>query len=154
MYYKYQYNIYIQYLYTIYIYIQYKYIQHIQHIYIYNIFYIPNLCICLHIHRFVCVCYFEGFLNSYSRSRGSKCYVPQGIGLNKSRSEASQAVYIFLSKFCLFLIFQSIYPCIHPYMLPHIHACMHTDQEVSAWLRNAAGAIKNNKAGRNFREMF
>ena len=51
------------------------------------------------------------------------------------------------------MIVQSICPYIHPYMHPHIHACMHTHKEVSAWLRNAAGAIKNNKTWRNLRNV-
>ena len=61
-------------------------------------------------------------------------------------------------KLCTYFIqnsgVQSIYPCIDPYMHPHIHACMHIHEEVSAWLRNAAGAIKNNKTWRNLRDMF
>ena len=71
--------------------------------------YIPiytHMCVCV-------VCYFDVFQNSHSRSRGSKCYVTQGIRPDKSCSEASQVVvYIFHSKLCS-------HPYIHTYMHTH-----------------------------------
>ena len=75
-------------------------------------------------------------------------WIPQGIRLHKCCSEASQIVYIFHSKLCC-----SIHISMHTSIHASTHTCMHTHKEVSAWLWNAAGAIKNNKTWRNLREM-
>ena len=70
-------------------------------------------------YTYMCVsCVFWCFLEFIFKSRGSKCLVPQGVRPQKSCSEASQVVYIFHSKLCLFVIF--------PYIHTYIYACMHT----------------------------
>ena len=115
--------------------------------------YIQKICINtkIYIHTCVCVvCFLMFFGIHIQKAEVLSVRFPKEYDHKNLAAKHPKLCTYFIQN----SVVQSMYPCIHPYMHPHIHACMHIHKEVSAWLRNAAGAIKNNRTWRNLRDIF